>query len=443
LFTSVSYKIKDKFPFVNVNNGKFIDPLQSDLKFDQLSAIYGYVKYILNNINKFEANFNSLEESLKPNYGNISGCLQNWLGEMIKFQESKGFPKMDNQNPPEVGSIFNYPFSLLFNYSTELFGVNGQIYNEKGDLEEGRLPFDPKDLLLPITTEIAQIRFGGVSDKKNYLQSKPILLLEATTLGQTNDFVYFALPLTPLALNLFGAQLDALVGLDQNSDVKSRISAIYDPNNKDGEKLIVSLKLYTASGNEISKEQIYNVNKDSIRGKDILMWPNFISKQWNRYFLYSEIPHNDVKFQATPFIGDVNDKFFRIVLDEKSGTPLYLADKGKTAVISDKNSNIKCQLHVSSNHAVADNAYKYEIYESNQPFKGMKFSFNGVDCGFGIIRYQGSETTEDKPLPHNMLNMPKQLISARLGVDFGSTNSSIAYYSFFCSKSTYYSGPKR
>ncbi len=55
------------------------------------------------------------------------------------------------------------------------------------------------------------------------------------------------------------------------------------------------------------------------------MWPNFISKQWNRYFLFSEIPHNDAKFQATPFVGDVNDDFFRIVLDEK-GVPLYLGE---------------------------------------------------------------------------------------------------------------------
>ena len=253
-------------------------------------------------------------------------------------------------------------------------------------------------------------------------------MLEATTLGQPNEFAYFTLPLTPLALNLFGAQLDALLGLDNVSDIKSRISAIYDPNNKDGEKLIVSLKLFTTAGNEITKEQTYNVNADSVKGKDILMWPNFISKQWNRYFLYSEIPHNDVKFQATPFIGDVNDIYFRIVLDD-NGTPIYLADKGTVTSMSNKSSNIKYQLHVNSNHAVADNTYKYEIYESNQPFKGIKFSFNGIDCGFGIIRYQGTETTSENPLPHNMLEIKKQLITARLGVDFGSTNSSVAYYS--------------
>ena len=301
LFTSVSYKIKEKFPFVNINNGKFIDPLQSDLKYEELAAIYAYAKHILDNINKFEKNFDSVEDSLKPNYGKISGFIQNWMGEMVKYQESKSFPKIDNQTIPEVGSLFHYPFSLLFNKVTELYGINGQIYNDAK--EPGSIPFDPKDLLLPITTEIAQIRFGSATDKKDFLKSKPILLLEASTLGQPSEFAYFTLPLTPTALNLFGAQLDALVGFDEASTVKSRISAIYDPNNKDGEKLIVTLTLYTAAGNKIEKPQVYNVNKDSIRGKDILLWPNFISKQWNRYFLYSEIPHYDVKYQAGWVIG--------------------------------------------------------------------------------------------------------------------------------------------
>ena len=246
-------------------------------------------------------------------------------------------------------------------------------------------------------------------------------------MGQANSYTYFTLPLTPLALNLFGAQLDALVGLDEHSNVKSRITAIYDPNNKNGEKLTVTLKLFTQTGGEpIVKQLVYSINRESIRGKSILIWPNFISKQWNRYFLYSEIPHNDVKFQATPFIGDVNDLYFRIVLDEK-GYPIYLADRGKSTLLPEKHSNIKIQLHINSNPAVADNAYKYEIYESNQPFKGVKFSYNGIDCGFCIIRYDG--TGNNKILPYNMLSVPQDLVGAKLGIDFGSTNSSVAYYS--------------
>ncbi|WP_316826432.1 hypothetical protein [Pedobacter miscanthi] len=424
VFTSVSYQIKEKFPFINVQNGKFIDPLQSEINPQELFTLYGYAKHILENIERFRLNYAGVEELIRPEYGNISTCIQAWMNDMVNYQQAKGYPKLDKSTPPEVGSLFNYPFSLLFNYSTELFGSEGIIYNEA---KEGSILFDPKDLLLPDTTEIAQIDFGREGmETRNFLKSKPILLLSAETKGQLKSYAYFTLPLTPLALNVFGATLDALVGISESSNVKSRITAIYDPADKDGERLIVQLKLYTETGNEIVKEVIYKVTSESISGKDILMWPNFISKQWNRYFLYSEIPHNDAKFQATPFIGNVDDDFFRIALDEK-GIPLYLANNGKAAVISEKYGNIKAQLHIASNNAVADNKYKYEIYESNKPFKGVKFAHAGLDCGFGIIRYDGSGNTQ--ALPINMLNAPRALSPAFLGVDFGSTNSSIAYFS--------------
>ena len=424
LFTSVAYQLKDKLPFVNVQNGKFIDPLQSELNPQELLTIYGYAKHILQHIEKFRLNYSNLEEFIRPEYGNISTCIQGWMDEMVTYQQQKGYPRLDQSTPPEVGSLFNYPFSILFNYSTALYGSEGIIYNES---REDSILFDPKDLLLPDTTEIAQIDFGKEGmETNNYLKSKPILLLTATTKGQPNSYAYFTLPLTPLALNVFGATLDALVGISETSNVKSRITAIYDPNDKEGERLMVRLKLFTATGSEIVKEVLYKITATTIAGKDILMWPNFISKQWNRYFLYSEIPHNDAKFQATPFIGNIDDDFFRIVLDEK-GIPLYLANNGRAATIPEKYGNIKAQLHIASNNAVADNKYKYEIYESNRPFKGVKFAHAGVDCGFGIIRYDGSGNTQS--LPINLLNSPRSLAPAFLGVDFGSTNSSIAYYS--------------
>ena len=424
LFTSASYAIKDKLPFVNVRNGRLIDPLKSDLTVQELFNLYGYAKHMLNNIEKFRSNFDGLEEYIAPTYGNISGTLEAWLKDMRKYQEEKGYPKLDNQTPPEVGTVFQYPFSLLFNYSTELFGSEGIIYNDR---KSEAIAFDPKDLLLPDITEIAQIDFGKEGhETRDYLKNKPILLLAAETQGQPNSYAYFTLPLTPLALNVFGATLDALVGISTSSNVKSRITGLYDPNDKDGERLIVNLSLYTESGNEIIKQVVYRVTSDAIVGKDILIWPNFISKQWNRYFMYSEIPHNDAKFEAVPFIGNVKDDFFRIALDEK-GIPLYLASNGRAANIDPKYGDIETKLHISSNNAVSDNKYKYEIYESNQPFKGIKFAHAGIDCGFGIIRYDGSGNTQD--LPVNMLNTPKTLYPALLGVDFGSTNSSIAYFS--------------
>jgi len=421
LFTSVSYNIKGKYPFINIQSGRFVDPLKSDPGQQELKLIHGYARHILDNIQSFKQHFSSLPADIRPSYENISACLQDWIKDMVKYQEQKNFPRLDNSTPPEVGSLFALPFSKLFNYSTLLFGSEGIITQVENSAYS--IPFDPKDLLLPDSTEIAQIDFGKEgAEKKNFLADKPILLLAAETKGQPNNYAYFALPLTPLALNVFGTNLDALAGLSPNSNVRSRISAVYDPNDRDGEKLIVHLRLFTDTGNEILRQVVYKVTQEAIMGKDILMWPNFISKQWNRYFLYSEIPHNDAKFQATPFIGNVNDEFFRIALDDK-GIPYYLAEKGRVVSVP----GTQVQLHIASNNAVADNKYKYEIYESNQPFKGIKFSHAGVDCGFGIIRYKSFGN--DPAFPLNMLNTTKTLYPAFLGVDFGSTNSSIAYYS--------------
>ncbi|AWG24244.1 hypothetical protein [Flavobacterium kingsejongi] len=426
LFTSVSYKIGDKLPFVNSNSGKFTNPLRSDLNPTDLFTIYGYAKHILRNINTFENHFSNLDVLLRPTYTNLGGAIQSWMNEMVRYQESKGYPKLENQAPPEVGTLFNYPFGILFNYSTELYGSEGTIATD-ANLEDS-IAFDPKDLLLPDATEIAMIDFGKEgTETKNYLKSRPIILLEAETKGEPGTYAHFALPLTPLALNVFGKSLNALVGLDDTSAVKSRITAVYDPNDVEGEKVIVTLKLFTQNNNEpIIKQVVYKITRDAVIGQDLLLWPNFISKQWNRYFLYSEIPHNNNgKFQATPFVGDVNDKNFKIILDDKSA-PVYLAEKGRTVDIPEKYGNIKAELHIASNNAVADNAYKYEIYESNQPFKGIKLAYAGAHCGFGIIRYSAINEAE---MPRNLLADSFTLKEANLGVDFGSTNTSIAYYS--------------
>jgi hypothetical protein len=428
LFTSVSYRIdndKNRYPFVDVKSGKFIDPLRSDLNKDQLFQIFGYTKYLLNKIENFRKRFNQVDPpSLRPDYQAIRVILESWIEEMEALQKKRGYSSKEQQMTlEEVECQFGAPFDILFNYSTRLWGNEGNISDEKtGDLS---ICFKPEELLLPESTEILQIDFGvDASSTKDYLKSRTLLLLEAVTKSNPSEFNYFALPLSGLGLRVFGKNLEALLGLRGGSEVKSRISAIYDPAS---EKLEVELRLQTASGKSVVKKIVYNVIVNPLKSKDILIWPNFISKQWTRYFMYSEIPHNDAKFQATPFIGDVDDDFFRILLDANN-TPLYLARDGAVVKV-DESSHVKFDLHVSLNNAVIDNDYKYEIYESNQPFKGVLFSYNKKECGFGVIRYD-SVGDNRLGIPFNKLqDRNDNLISAHLGVDFGSTNTSIAYYS--------------
>lgn len=429
LFTSSSYQLKGNAPYIN--QGKFINPFadkKSDVSESDLIKIYGYAIHIQKHLEDFRLYFSDLEDkTLQESLitAKIGRCLDAWILEMKEYQAHKGYKQLSiDAAPPEVGSKFNSPFSLVFNYSTELYGVEGLITNDRS--EPGVISFDPNDLLLPESTNIAQIRFEAGSDKDpNFLSEKPILVLKAEYTKEKNRFAYFTLPFTPLALNIFGKNLDAFVGLNENSAIKSRISALYEATN-DGEILTVSLKLFTNTGQVIDKSKIYKVGQE-IKGKDILMWPNFISKRWNRYFLYSEMPHNDPQFQANPFVGDVEDDFFRIIFSKK-GEPLLLGKDSKAADLNDENKDVTAKLHINFNNAVANNNYHYEIYESNQPFKGIKFSYAGSDCGYAIIRYD--EFSSKNNLPKNKLKDPIiDFAKANLGIDFGSTNTSVAYFS--------------
>lgn len=424
IFTSVGYKLSEKLPFVNVNNGKLIDPLLSDIQPEQLLAIHAFVHHIINKIDAFKNTFNNLENFLKPNYSSVYGNLQDWLKEMDVYASKRSWP-LPSQKPgstPEVNK-FLAPFSILFNHSTELYGLEGVIYSEAGS--DDRISFKPSELLLPETTEIIQFRFGTDAEKnKDFLANRPLMLLRADVKGMPNNYAYFTLPLTPHALNVFGNNLSALIGIADASEVKSRLSAEYEVDNL-GEHLNVKLRLHSQTGNENVIDVKYKVAGE-VKGRDLLLWPNFISKKWNRYFMYNEVPHNDIKFQASPFIGDINDQHFRIVLNDKK-EPLYLAKDGKLQELN--NPDYKSSLLVENNQKVSDNPYKYEIYESNQPFKGIKFSYGKSDnlCGFAIIRYD--KLNKFKELPKDWTNEMQNLAEARLGIDFGSTNSSIAYWS--------------
>ncbi len=423
LFTSVGYKITEKFPFVNINNGKLIDPLLSDIQPEQLLTIHAFAQHIVNKIDNFKNTFSSLDNFLKPNYSSIYGNLQDWLKEMDSYASIRGWvlPSIKPGSTPEV-NIFLAPFSTLFNHSTELYGFEGDISSE---YSEGAITFKPSELLLPDNTELIQFRVSRDDAKdKNYLSNRPLLLMRAEEKGIKGTYCYFTLPFTPRALNVFGNNLKTLVGIEEQSALKSRISAEYEADNL-GEYVSVSLRLFTKEGNEIVLNKKYKVVGE-VSGRDILMWPNFISRKWNRYFIYNEIPHNDRLFQATPFIGDIGIDEFPIILNENS-EPLCLAQNGKLKDL--KNEKFKSSLLVESNGKVSDNQYQYEIYESNQPFKGIRFSYGKSDnlSGFAIIRYDKLDQKND--LPKDWTNEMQNLAKARLGIDFGSTNSSVAYWS--------------
>lgn len=419
LFTSVAYKLtyNAERPFIDNVSGKFVDPLKNDMNMEQTLSLYAYVEHLVKNLSELEKYYAPLG-NLTPKYGNLITVLEKWKSEIAVYANSKNF-KLESASIPTVEK-FGSPFSIVFNYKDEIYGKDGILSYKRRDND---VVFSPKELLLKGDAEIARLIIpGAVKDNVDHIDQLPVYVLPAIKKGSTKK-AYFSLPLSSKGIEVFGNNIGALVGQDTTgSAINSKMEAIFDP---DLEKNNLEIRLKLVIDNQ-SKEvrEVYTV-KNEINQRDIVMWPNFISRQWNRYFLYSELPHytfsRDYPFKAVPFVGDENNDYS--IINDDNNEPWYLAKENK--VQENPTKNIKAMLHIESNDNTADNQYKYEIYESNRPFKGLKLTTSSdKDAGFLVIRYDKEGTVSSLP---RVIERPS-LNKVSLGVDFGSTNTSIAFY---------------
>lgn len=390
LFTSPSYKISSDKCFVNRTTRKFTDPLQSSLSQDEAITLYAYVEYVEQKINELEKYYSNLTKDIRPNYSTVQGNLRNWKDEIKKYCDDHNYDLNAKSIPPV--DKFSEPYNLVFNFSSNLWGLEGIIYDDENSAPSNKMLFDPKKVLLPKNSEIARIDFCKPELEKNpsLLEEQPVYVLKAQKKGKDNEYAFFALPITPLGLNVFGKNIGALTGIDTSNAIRSKMTAIFDESAVI-DNLEVTLEIITQSGKRKSLKESYTVKQDRIANKDIMLWPNFIADNWNRYFLYSEMPHNTVSqqcpFNATPIVGTYKDNDFRIIVDNDTKEPILLAKEEKICISEQvkKEYGLEAKFHVISDNRVADNDYKYEIYESSLPFKGVKLSSGNKESGYLVI----------------------------------------------------------
>jgi hypothetical protein len=421
LFTAPSYIIESDPRYAP--EGKFRNPIKhGNVSQKDWLALYAYVKNLIEHLNnEFNVYYQDLPADLKPTYSSISKHLQMWLDEIRKMIEDDVEKAAAN---PVTG--FTSPFSIIFNYSDEMYGANGSISNTK---IEGYTAFKAEDLLLPRGNEIARIILSPQAIK-NYA-NLPIQLLAASIKGSPDDEkAYFAVPLSYIGMNIFGSSVSALIGQQSNNEIRSSMTAEYDPSLKDN-NLTIYLTITSVENVTRNIISVYSAKSDRvIQDSDILIWPNFISNQWNKYFMYSEMPHGmtTLGFNAVPFVGEQRDGKFLPICDDDNN-PVYLTSSEDVL----REHDIESKLLVTCDHRVASLEYKYEIYQSNKPFSGVKL-LSGIDkegkekvAGYLLIRY----AQDGSKLPKSLMgkNTIKQNEGkVHLGFDFGSTNSSVAYY---------------
>lgn len=416
LFTSANYKLAQGKPYVDVTTGKFTDPQKSNLTAEQWLSLYAYIDNLIKKLPALANYYTPVGEKSLVDYSNVSQNLTTWLSEIKDNILKKGYD-LEKASALPVNS-FKEPFDKIFNFTDELYALNGVISQVGG---ENKIIFNPEKLLLEKTAEIARIPLGmEYSRNPEKLSELSIYVLKASRLGK-DGYAFFALPLSELGIKVFGQNIGVLLGQDRTgTSIKSQLKASFDEQNN---TLEVKLAIITDDNKTKAINVTYKVRSEMIHKKDLLLWPNFISKQWNRYFFYSEIPHNvqteDCPFRAVPFVGDEKTRSFDVICDEDKKF-MYLAKDGH--VIENDKTNAK--LHIVADN-VSGSKYQYEIYESSHPFKGVKLTTTNKESGYILIRYSSEA---GKRMPWNRLEDPRELRDAHLGIDFGSTNTSVAYY---------------
>ena len=438
LFTSAGCRLEaDGRPWIDSQTSRFTNPVgDPSLTEEQLGTIKAYIGHIKSNLGSMAKHFANIQETddiPAPDTNLIFRELSKWETEIEEHAVANGLDLTKVSTPP-VQLDFDEPFRQVLTFKDQLYGKDGVITVVQQD--DTYMPFDPMSTLLPKDSEIARIVLDKVfATNPDKISELPVFVLPARKVGYEGEYAFFALPLSTQGLNVFGNTISSLTGIQRaGSAVASKLEAEYDEAASNN-NLTVTLKLVTQEGQQRTLKVAYTVRPDKvIEKKDLVVWPDFISHQWNRYFLYSEMPHNaqsaDYPYRAMPFVGDAQSHFSRILVDEND-VPLLLANKGVINTATDSNGNplINAQLHVSSDTRVADNAYKYEIYESDKPFKGVRLiSQTQKEGGYLVINYASTRTAANAPLPLDMTITPKSLTEADLGIDFGSTNTSVAYY---------------
>jgi len=435
VFTSPGYEFKPEHRqkvFISETSGKFSDPLNSKGKVtpEELNHLYIYV----NNLGKRIKDFYNKYESSKHLWPvqdvdeKLVQFLGDWIKEMDKYFIDYNIPKTPSAKP-EVTLFEQEPFKSLFN-SSNIYYANfaGSLFSEEDPgRDEECAEFRLEELMLdPMTAELARI---DIESTKNL----PITALEVEWNG-TN--LYFTIPLSPLGLRVFQREgkMESLID-GRGQSASSTIDGVYQVSKDGKQKLIVTLNLVKDNGSRLKPVvREYSVAVKAVEPYEmnqLVVWPNFASSSWSKYYMYSEMPHNrPTGWQVFPILGNIRESDNVVeLLDKQCGESLGLKEElpsekyGLVRLAENGTANLKLGRVLVGNIKTLSN-FKYEIYESEKPFRGVEIKYSGKSSGFLFLKYKGDSPSNS----HIQFVRGKQLKGTRIGVDFGSNNTCIAYF---------------
>jgi hypothetical protein len=427
-FTSVDYsKLNEVNDIKWYKKGRFEDPTKH-LTEDQLQKVFSFVINIISNIDGFEEQLNSARSGKEAlDLGGFKKAVRNWRDKIRERGELK-----ENIPPAKYYNLIN-PFKILLASEQVVYILNDgtMSFIKPKDGQEGvgynKLP-DLQDLLLDSDTIIG---WNGSTDDTQHLINSVVYYLpipnprKVELRNGQDPYLYFALPLSEAGINIFSSRMKTLLSSSGNRRLEAHI-------NESG-KLQVDLIV------EIDRQPIkLNTKEYTIEwengNKNVVLWPNFTSDNWNAYYMYSEFPINTADKKFIPFFKQTKPYKNSVTGFSKNGGILEYAPNDFILSTSSNKNKEQVGLDVETIVSyplgkVNEDVPVYEIIKSNKAVAGLCVKIDDKKCGYLLIK-DGDKGLDDKT------NNDRSIDTATVGFDFGSNNS-CAYYSLNSNNETY------
>lgn len=397
VFTGVNYaNLGDDASDIEwYRDGKFEDPTRY-LSPDQLQKVYLFIKNMNSNLEEFEKKINSQRGGKQPiSIDGFKQMSRKWEQELLYCSGGN----LRDKGPIAKYGNLECPFSLLLKSDVPVYLKPDYTftYTNNGDY---KLIGDIQDLL---SDDKFVIGWAEDADTRPKLSDAPVFYLRVKEL-KDGSMSYFTLPLSERGIDIFKNNLRGLLGYNESGNT-SLTGVITDAG-----QLAVTL-IVEIDGQKVTlNTREYEIDWITDLGK-VIMWPDFVSERWDKYYLYSEFTA-DAQEQFQP-IFKWQGEFVRTI-DKK----FWTADYEPSA---DEDIQIKVKKLITYPAGQGEELPKYNIICANKPLAGLsafvKDTGRDVHAGYLIFR-------QDVIVDKSTIDLNG---TAVVGIDFGSNNTCVYY----------------
>lgn len=397
VFTGVDYSMigQDASDIPWYRGGKLENPTMYFTP-DQLQKVYLFVKNMNCNIDAFESKINSFRnENNSVDIGGLRKISHEWENELL----NRGNGELRDKGPIAKYANLASPFSLLFKSDVPVYMKPDFTFTYIDDGEYIKIG----DIQSLLSDDKYVIGWTEEANERPKLSDGPVFFLSVKDI-QTGSTYYFSLPLSERGIDIFKNSLSNLLGYIDGGNTK--LTAHLTDSGQLAVTLVVEIdgEAVTLNTREYEIDWMTDL-------RHVIMWPNFVSEKWNKYYLYSE------------FTSEANEQFTPIF--KRDGDFVHTIDgdflTGDYELKPGEEKQVRVTKLLTYPPGQGDELPKYNIILADVPMAGLsatvKDTGKDVHAGFLVFRPQVVKDLSNIDLRGN----------AVVGIDFGSNNTCVYY----------------